>query len=340
MGKQITIEYRTSTDYFIEAENSSHPWSNHLPISVPVVSRVATSVTKADFSVDDYVTEYSYWDGYYDGIEKEFRGFGYVEVKDVGNSASTTKITHHWFDTGKDTEALKGKPLRQEISDENGKFFNRTENDWTTRQIALGTNNQPVVFAYNDQIETIVDEGTGNPVHLRTGYDYDNYGNVSGEFKYGMVDPDFGDSDPNGLRIGDDEVLIYSDCGHNTSDWVLDGKWREQTKDIDGNLHAESLSYYDELPLGQVQEGNLTSQQSWLNTEGRHIRTVKNEYDTFGKSGSGLYDTVLSAGENKLDLEKAKELLQGAAVRHPLYKNPAYVRLSHARLCNFLPCRF
>ena len=71
--------------------------------------------TTSDSRGGEYVTEYRYWDGYYDGVEKEFRGFGYVEVSELGDSTAPTRVTRHWFDVGDTEESLKGKPKLRTI---------------------------------------------------------------------------------------------------------------------------------------------------------------------------------------------------------------------------------
>src|SRR5262249_56550072 len=57
------------------------------PFPVHVVERVET---RDLISRNRFVTRYAYHHGYYDGIEREFRGFGMVEQRDTEELAALT----------------------------------------------------------------------------------------------------------------------------------------------------------------------------------------------------------------------------------------------------------
>ncbi|MEU7144799.1 SpvB/TcaC N-terminal domain-containing protein [Nocardia sp. NPDC046473] len=79
-GLRTTIAYESSTTYYLADQASNHRWATRLPFPVQVVSAVQTRDAVADTTL---VTTYRYRHGYYDGIEREFRGFGYVEQRDA-----------------------------------------------------------------------------------------------------------------------------------------------------------------------------------------------------------------------------------------------------------------
>lgn len=56
------------------------PWVTRLPFPVHVVERVETC---DDVSRNRFITRYSYHHGFYDGVEREFRGFGRVDQLDT-----------------------------------------------------------------------------------------------------------------------------------------------------------------------------------------------------------------------------------------------------------------
>ena len=56
------------------------PWITKLPFPVHVVERVETYDEPTDTR---FVTRYAYHHGYFDGIGREFRGFGMVEQWDT-----------------------------------------------------------------------------------------------------------------------------------------------------------------------------------------------------------------------------------------------------------------
>lgn len=79
-GARTNIEYTPSTRFFMEDDLLPQTrWSSRLPFPVQVVSRV--EVIDA-LSGGKLSTEYRYHQGYWDGDEREFRGFGMVEQFD------------------------------------------------------------------------------------------------------------------------------------------------------------------------------------------------------------------------------------------------------------------
>lgn len=79
MGKEVSIEYTTSTKFYIEDKISGKPWITKLHFPVQCISKTETfdKITGSKF-----VNSYKYHHGYYDHEEKEFRGFGMVEQID------------------------------------------------------------------------------------------------------------------------------------------------------------------------------------------------------------------------------------------------------------------
>ncbi|MGO8926297.1 MAG: SpvB/TcaC N-terminal domain-containing protein [Limisphaerales bacterium] len=114
VGLRTSIEYKTTTDYYVAARQAGHPWHTRLPFPSQVVSKITKSTGLDLDSIpgpDQYITEFSYYDGYYDSFMKEFRGFAFAKQIDRGddnpslnpqpstlNSPST--ITRFEFHTG------------------------------------------------------------------------------------------------------------------------------------------------------------------------------------------------------------------------------------------------
>ena len=80
MGGDLRFRYTSSTKFYLEDKKTGRPWATRLHFPVQVVDRVAQTdeVTGAFF-----VQEYSYHDGYYDPVERAFRGFGFVQSWDT-----------------------------------------------------------------------------------------------------------------------------------------------------------------------------------------------------------------------------------------------------------------
>jgi RHS repeat-associated protein len=130
LGAQTTVSYASSTRFYLEDKAAGDPWVTCLPFPVQVVRRVET-VDGVGRNV--FVSTYSYHHGCYDGIEREFRGFGMVEKRDTedyatlaGSGRATASnlspaghvppvLTKTWYHTGYDTSA---GPLARQLARE------------------------------------------------------------------------------------------------------------------------------------------------------------------------------------------------------------------------------
>ena len=84
LGGQTRISYAPSTRFYLADAAAGRPWITRLPFPVQVVERVETidAVNRNRFT-----TRHAYHHGYYDGFEREFRGFGLVEQWDTEDLA-------------------------------------------------------------------------------------------------------------------------------------------------------------------------------------------------------------------------------------------------------------
>jgi RHS repeat-associated protein len=80
LGAQTKIQHAASTRFYLEDQAAGTPWITKLPFPVHVVERVETF----DFvSRTKFASTYRYRHGYFDGTEREFRGFGFVEQRNA-----------------------------------------------------------------------------------------------------------------------------------------------------------------------------------------------------------------------------------------------------------------
>jgi virulence plasmid B protein/glycosyltransferase TcdB-like subunit of Tc toxin/glycosyltransferase TcdB-like subunit of Tc toxinin len=88
LGAETHIQYAPSTYFYLKDKQAGKPWITKLPFPVHVVEKVTVTDKwrKTQFS-----TTYSYHHGYFDGEEREFRGFGRVEQIDVESYGEFTK---------------------------------------------------------------------------------------------------------------------------------------------------------------------------------------------------------------------------------------------------------
>lgn len=114
LGAETRVQYAPSTKFYLQDKRDGKPWITRLPFPVYVVERVETY---DHVSRNRFVTRYAYHHGYFDGEEREFRGFGMVEQTDTEEFAAFTGtgvppsnadqashvppvLTRTWFHTG------------------------------------------------------------------------------------------------------------------------------------------------------------------------------------------------------------------------------------------------
>ena len=89
LGAETRVHYAPSTKFYLQDKRDGKPWITRLPFPVHVVERVETY---DHISRNRFVTRYAYHHGYFDGEEREFRGFGMVEQWDTEEFAALAAI--------------------------------------------------------------------------------------------------------------------------------------------------------------------------------------------------------------------------------------------------------
>lgn len=116
LGGETHLQYAPSTKFYLADKYAGSPWVTRVPFPVHVVEKVETYDR---ISRNRFVTRYAYHHGYFDGIEREFRGFGLIEQWDTEEYAALTQsqdfptgdnikessnvppvLTRTWFHTG------------------------------------------------------------------------------------------------------------------------------------------------------------------------------------------------------------------------------------------------
>jgi RHS repeat-associated protein len=131
LGAETIVQYVSSTKFYLKDKEDGKPWITKLPFPLHVVERVETY---DHISRNRFVTRYSYHHGYFDGEEREFRGFGRVEqwdteqfaifeanglLKDADNLDKASHVppvlTKTWFHTG---AYIEGEKISRHFEDE------------------------------------------------------------------------------------------------------------------------------------------------------------------------------------------------------------------------------
>jgi RHS repeat-associated protein len=105
LGAETIVHFAPSTRFYLDDKRDGTPWITRLPFPVHVVERVETF----DYiSRNRFVTRYAYHHGYFDGEEREFRGFGMVEQFDTEEFA--TLSASNTFPSGDNIDAASHMP--------------------------------------------------------------------------------------------------------------------------------------------------------------------------------------------------------------------------------------
>lgn len=91
IGSESRIHYAPSTKFYLQDKAAGNPWVTRLPFPVQVVERVETY----DYiGRNRFVSRYAYHHGYFDGADREFRGFGMLEQWDTEEFATLQNSDH------------------------------------------------------------------------------------------------------------------------------------------------------------------------------------------------------------------------------------------------------
>jgi len=114
LGAHTSYTYRSSAQEWLDEKQESPARVCELPFALPVVS---TQTTLDEISGNRLTQQYMYRHGVYDGVEREFRGFGFVQHQDTEHHAQATArelpasaptLTRVWYNTGREGEQLSG----------------------------------------------------------------------------------------------------------------------------------------------------------------------------------------------------------------------------------------
>jgi RHS repeat-associated protein len=105
LGAEILLTYAPSTKFYLEDKAAGTPWLTRLSFPVHVVEKMERF---DHISKSRLVSTYRYAHGFFDGVEREFRGFARVEQRDAEEFTTSTETelfqapvkTVTWYHTG------------------------------------------------------------------------------------------------------------------------------------------------------------------------------------------------------------------------------------------------
>lgn len=261
IGLVTEIEYGTSTAESSRDKDNQSEWKTFLPFPIPII----TAVHKLDqVTSTSSLSKYRYHQGHYDGIDREFAGFGMTEIEEAGDESISPMLTRNWFHIGLDMDnlskplsnierarlkALRGKLLKTEVygldgSQEQNNPYMRTESIWQVDVLKV-VNNVEVVAPRQLESQIAYLERQAAPYRLTINRNlaFDEYGNVT-EQEQRAEDP----------RDPSLNVLLQT-----FTTFAVDATGRFRNKpsklvqrDGNGKTIAATVSYYDDRPEGTI----------------------------------------------------------------------------------------
>ena len=272
MGGLSRMRYTTTTALRKEDEAARRPWDSYLPFPIHVVCEIEheelTSGRKNRMRM-------RYHRGYYDGTEREFRGFEQVEITTDGDAHTPTvvqEIVHMLGNVEKPPyeasvvgeaaareRALAGSPFtvrKYELkADGTRTLFQSAQMDWETRlDYADAARSRYVVFPYMAAAVT-AHHAADSPDRIDAAkYAYDHYGNLTLKRRTGRF---AGQPEANSLVT--EQRIRYTD---NEEAWLVGLPASIENRDGSGKLAGHTRNYYDGpaftgLPFGQATRGSL-----------------------------------------------------------------------------------
>ena len=259
LGVVKSMEYESSVDQMVRAEVDGRPWTSQMPMGITVVARAAED----DGLGNVYDRVVTYRDPFYDAVKQEFRGFQRAEMREVGDASAASKVTGYEYHVGSGADCLKGKPRLEEVTGDGGEVFWRTETTWSHRVLERGEDGKEVCFAFALATQKEILEGGGDGVDVLTEYEYDDFGNITDERRFGVAD------------VSGDEVFMTREFELRPEIWHMELVSRETQTDAAGTRFGEKRFFYDE-------RGNLVRQEAWLDIEDRFLAERREDHDEFG----------------------------------------------------------
>lgn len=306
IGMVQEVTYGTATAHRARDSEAGAHWPNVLPNAVLTVDRLDRYDT---LSGVHEVRRYRYHDGFYDGEERQFRGFASVEVATEADEWTEALAEHYQFEVGDDDPYRKGL-LTSVATFSAGRALDLVENTWSDCDVALAEPERAwlpeVRWLCQAGTQTTIIEGQleGAWVVTRSESDYDGFGNVVRASSHGVTSVGGGECAPCDREAG----LFGAPCGaeclgdEQVSETTFvppsatGGRWllrlpceTRQYGAVGDAQTAESRTYYDGepfagLPLCQATRGLATRRTARERSDSPdHIELERLAYGAHGE---------------------------------------------------------
>lgn len=329
IGAVQRVSYGTSINEQRRDAEASQPWANKVPNPMIVVTAMETFVTLTGSDMGGAAApsglrerlSLRYHSGYYDGVEKQFRGYEGVDRQldsDMSRDAQEPTLIVERYDVGK-PDGMGPRPLFAGLKLESETWGGVTPalmQDERTTWAACPVDGTPTFFSCATVTTTVlVERDATNAATTQVEREYDGFGNVTKIRNLGVKNrgtPEnptacgactssgsFGE--PCGaMCMGDEQYAEYEFINPGTATgnlWVIGWHKREAHGAVLGMLDDERRTYYDGpdfegLPLGQLTKGGMSRTE-------RRTGPGANDFTTLGRFKRDAHGNVIeSIGPN------------------------------------------
>ncbi len=341
IGSVTDITYTTAA-VEMARDGGVGAWRFKIPSPMNVVKRL----DKFDLLTDLHeITEYFYHDGFYDGGEKQFRGFERVETRLVGDETIEAGLLREVYDVGAGDTYRNGLLLSSSTASD-GRELSEVVNTFQECPVAELTQGLafPIKHICQRASETVIKEGQDEDqwVRTRSESEFDGYGNVTQSVEHGVVSVGGQGCEPCGARspeqfgapcgpqcLGDEmfEQTEFVSTSNTNNRWITGAAFRSRSFGREGSaLVSESLVDYDGpdfvgLPLGQLDQGKVSrstqkvrvgsgevieASRSKFNADGQVVEVL----DPLGQVGGTTHRRVFEYDAEGLRVVRAEVLLE------------------------------
>lgn len=171
LGAETRIAYAPSTKFYLQDKAAGQPWLTRLAFPVQVIERVE----RYDYvAKSKLVTTFAYHHGYFDGEEREFRGFARVEQRDAesfGGEKGKGLFPEIPYDVDPAAPDLNLPPVRTVTWFHTGAWLERERLEFALAKEYYGNDfvtedPRAAEFFLPDTVFELDTDGNGSPVRL------------------------------------------------------------------------------------------------------------------------------------------------------------------------------
>jgi RHS repeat-associated protein len=300
LGKVTEATYASAASH-MALDGGPSMWKYRVPQPMLMLDRVDTW---DEHSKVHHVQTFAYRNGYYDAVERQFRGYEDVIVETLGDASVEDGRVRYHYDVGAE-DAYHHALLVEQVDESDGRVLSTSRNRYEDCDVAsVPSTLNTVRYVCLKHLTTLLQEGAepSEWVTVEEAYEYDGYGNRTRTAKLGVTqvggtgckactrgEDVFGE--PCGEVCRGDESYEESDFitpKSTDAPWLVRSAYRKRWFGREGGRTREEELHYDGpalegLPLGELTHGLVTRVDTFSEDgEAGRVHKQRLEYDAHG----------------------------------------------------------